>query len=457
MLFERVIRMSKMDLSFLPDLMEEKSVPGVVVGLLHAGEIQIAAVGVTNLDHPLPVTEDTLFQIGSITKTFTGTAVMRLVEMGKLDLNARIRDYLPEFQVRDGAAAANATIAHLLTHTAGWVGDYFDDTGPGRDALPKYVTNMADLEQLAPLGSLWSYNNAGFIVAGLVIEKVTCKPYEQALQELVLEPLGLEHSFFDPGDVMTYRFAVGHNQFGSNDLQVARPWPLPRSAYPAGGITCSAGDLLRYAQFHLGDGQTEDGTQVLAAESLAQMQQPQVTVWGEEKWGLTWSVDDSVGVRLVSHGGGTTGQVSLLTLIPSQQLAILVFTNGNRGGEITQAVTKHLLKAYAEVDVPEPAAIDAPAEQLAAFAGCYIGGFDDIDLAFEDNRLMGSVTYKQGFPDKDMPPPPSPPPMPLGLCELDRLLVMEGPLKNAQVDVLRRDDGTIGWVRISGRIHDKVE
>jgi CubicO group peptidase (beta-lactamase class C family) len=269
---------------FVAKVMEEKVVPGVAVGILHKGETATAGFGVTNVDHSLPVTDETLFQIGSITKTFTGTAIMRLVEMGKLDLDATVRTYVPDFRVSDDEASSQATIRHLLTHMGGWVGDFFDDTGAGDDALPRYVAKMAELEQLAPLGTVWSYNNAGFSLAGYVIETVTDKNYQAALKELVLEPLGLNHCYFEPGDVMTYRFAVGHN-VSEEGAQVARPWPLPRSVYPAGGITCHVKELLRYARFHLGDGTTEDGTELLRPESLSQMHSPQVTVWGNARHG----------------------------------------------------------------------------------------------------------------------------------------------------------------------------
>ena len=167
-----------------------------------------------------------------------------------------MRTYLPDFKVADETAASQATIRHLLTHMGGWAGDLFDDTGAGEDALAKYVGNMADLEQLAPLGTVWSYNNAGFSLAGYVIEVTTGKSYQAALQELVLEPLGLKDSYLDPGDVITHRFSVGHN-VTEEGIQVARPWPLPRSLHPAGGITCHVQDLLRYARFHLGDGTTD--------------------------------------------------------------------------------------------------------------------------------------------------------------------------------------------------------
>ena len=140
-------------------VMDRKGIPGVAVGILHGGETATAGFGVTSVDHPLPVTDETLFQIGSITKTFTATAIMRLVESGELDMDATVRTYLPDFKMSDETAASQVTVRHLLTHVSGWAGDYFDDTGSGDDALAKYVANMADLEQLAPLGAVWSYNN----------------------------------------------------------------------------------------------------------------------------------------------------------------------------------------------------------------------------------------------------------------------------------------------------------
>jgi len=441
---------------FATEVMEQKGVPGVAVGILRQDEIVTAGFGVTNVDHPLPVTAETLFQIGSITKTFTGTAVMRLVEMGKLDLDATVRTYLPDFKVADETAASQATIRHLLTHTGGWVGDFFDDTGAGDDALPRYIDGMADLEQLAPMGTIFSYNNAGFSVAGRVIEVVTGKSYRAALKELVLEPLGLENSYFDPGDVMTHRFAVGHNVTEETGAQVARPWPLPRSVYPAGGITCPVGDLLRYARFHLGDGATEDGTRLLKPESLSQMGAPQAPIWRDEAVGLAWFINDECGARRLLHGGGTMGQVSLLTLVPEHNFAIAVFTNANRGGFVTRSVTHYALKECLGLKAPDPAPLESSEEELAPYIGRYARPFAEIELGLLGGRLVGQVTPKGGFPAKDSPPPPTPPPMSLALCEKDRLLVLDGPYKDMRPEIVRRPDGSIGWLRL-GCIHKRVE
>ncbi|HIQ06635.1 MAG TPA: class A beta-lactamase-related serine hydrolase [Anaerolineae bacterium] len=440
---------------FVTKVMKQKGVPGVAVGILHKGETATAGYGVTNVDHPLPITGETLFQIGSITKTFTGTAIMRLVEMGKLDLDATVRAYVPDFKVVDEAAASQATIRHLLTHVGGWVGDYFDDTGAGDDALAKYVANMADLEQLAPLGTVWSYNNASFSLTGHIIEVVTGQSYQAALKELVLEPLGLRNVYFDPGDVMTYRFAVGHN-VTEEGPEVARPWPLPRSAYPAGGITCHVQDLLRYARFHLGDGRVEDETQLLRPESITLMQSPQVTIWGEkETMGLSWFLGDVSGVRKVWHGGGTTGQVSQLLLIPERGFAIAILTNADQGGFVTREVSRWALKQFLGLEVPDPAPIESSEEELAPYVGRYRRPFADIELGILGGKLVGQMTFKGGFPTRDSPPPPPPPPMSLALCERDRLLVLDGPYKDARAEIIRKPDGSIGWLRANWRIHPR--
>src|SRR5262245_58532042 len=114
---------------YIVERMAEYSVPGVAVGVLRNGEEFTAGFGITNVEAPVPVDANTLFQIGSISKTFTGTVAMRLVEEGKLDLDAPIRTYLPGLKLQDEAAAAGATLRHLFNHTGGWLGDYFDDTG----------------------------------------------------------------------------------------------------------------------------------------------------------------------------------------------------------------------------------------------------------------------------------------------------------------------------------------
>ena len=462
--------------AFAEARMKEKGVPGVAVGVLHEGTTYTAGFGVTSVDNPLPVTDETLFQIGSIGKTFTCLAMMRLVEAGQLDLQATVRTYVPDFEVADETVSAQVTLWHLLTHTSGWDGDLFEDTGAGEDAMARYVAKMADQEQIAPLGMVWSYNNSGFYLAGHVIEQVTGKSYEAAMQELVFEPLGLERCYFSPAEVITQRFAVGHEISGSH-AHVARPWALPRAAYAAGGIVCDVKELLRYAQFQMGDGSVsakqergEDGgaqeraedragerVQVLRQESMAAMHSPQAVIREDGRHvGLSWMIRDIEGTRQLGHGGGTVGQVTLLAIYPDHGLAVAVLTNADEGGSVADDIRDWVVERYLGIKEAEPAPIEATEEELAAYAGFYARPFDQIELGMLCGQLVGQMVHKRGFPSQDVPPPPPPPPVSLKLCGQDRLLASAGPGKKAEVDILRKADGTIGWLRMGGRIRKKT-
>ena len=182
----------------------------------------------------------------------------------------------------------------------------------------RYVKLMADLPQLTPLGTILSYNNAAFSVAGRVIEVVTGKTYEAALKELVLDPIGLKHSFMFRTDVMTHSFAVGHTTIADKAV-VLRPWQLTRACGPAGGIAASMIDQLRYARFHLGDGTAADGARILTRESLAMMQTLGDAGMLDIKMGLAWMTRDIGGLRRVFHGGGTYGQLTAFTMTPARR------------------------------------------------------------------------------------------------------------------------------------------
>jgi CubicO group peptidase (beta-lactamase class C family) len=185
---------------YVSKVIGERGVPGAALGILCGGEAATTGFGVTHIDHPSPVTDETIFGIASISKTLTTTLVMRLAEMGKLDLDATVRTYLPDFRVADETTSSQATIRHLLTHTGGWEDDSLndDDSGLGNDAFSRYVARMANLEQLAPVGTVFSYNNAGFHLLGGVVEVVADRRYESAMKELVFDPLGMEHTLLEP-------------------------------------------------------------------------------------------------------------------------------------------------------------------------------------------------------------------------------------------------------------------
>jgi CubicO group peptidase (beta-lactamase class C family) len=436
--------------------MKEYGVPGAAVGISFKGQTATHGLGVTSVDHPLPVTDDTLFQVGSISKTFTGMLVMRLAESGKLKLDARVQEYIPSFRVKDPAASRGATLLTTLTHMGGWEGDFFDDTGSGDDALSRVVDRMSSLEQVAPFDTLWSYNNAGFYLAGRAIEIAAGKPFEQALKEQILETLGLKRTFIFPADVMTERFVVGHSGPMAKP-SVARPWPLARAAHAAGGVVASVADLVRYGQFHLGDGGVPGGARVLAAASLQRMHTTQVRKHGtDDEMAITWHVSNAGGVRQIAHGGATVGQQAQLTLVPSEQLVIALLTNSGRGAQLNRDVTRIALKEYLGITITDPSPIAVPASELAQYAGRYSRPFSDVVVTQEGERLRLQIIQKQGFPTPTTPVPPAQPGAPYAFYAKDRLIAVDGPAKGARAEIIRLPDGSIGWIRVGSRVSRRV-
>jgi len=168
---------------------------------------------------------------------------MQLVEQGKINLCARVREYLPKFKIADEETAENLTVRHLLTHMAGWDGDFWPETGMGDDALGRCTALLADREQIAPLGTVWSYNNVGFVVLGEIMERVAGNPFERIIQERVFDPLRMKHSFMRATDVMTQRFATGHNVRSEGPRTVSqwgmtRDEPVPTAELPVARGTC---------------------------------------------------------------------------------------------------------------------------------------------------------------------------------------------------------------------------
>jgi CubicO group peptidase (beta-lactamase class C family) len=431
-------------------------IPGAVVGISLEGQEHIAAFGLTSVEHPLPVTADTLFQIGSITKTYLATAVMRLVETGQLDLDQPVRTYLPDLKLADETAADQVTMRHLLTHTGGWVGDYFNDFGIGDDALAQMVAKVAELPQLTPLGQVWSYNNVGFYLAGRVIETITGQPFESAMQALVLDPLGLKHSFFFAHDLITHRFAVGH-EVRDKQPQVARPWAIGRAAHPAGGIICSMKDLLRYARFHMGDGTTTNGERLLSPESLALMQTPLFPATGGDMTGLGWRLTDVNGTRLIGHGGATKGQKALLRIVPDHQFAVALLTNSDDGGILSSRTVDAATEQYLGLTLPKAAPLTLPEEKLAAYVGQYESAMTIYDISLDAEGLVLQATFKGGFPTPDAPPPEPPPPLRMALYDEDRLVVLDEPMKDARGEFLRDANNRLTWLRLGGRVHARQE
>ena len=433
--------------TLITEAMERLQVPGVAIGILDEGREYLAGFGVTSVDNPLPVTTATLFQVGSITKTVVGTAVLRLAEMGKLDLETPIRIYLPDLRLADENLAQQVTLRHLLTHTGGGIADSFEDIGEGDDALAQAVTKMDELLSETPLGEVYSYSNSGFTLIGRVIEVVTGMTFERALQECIFDPLKMIHTFFFPSEIMTYRFAVGHEVW-DDALLVVRPWSQVRAARPAAGMITCISDLLRYACFHLGNGMTEEGTRLVSERALPLMQTPAYP--RNQGWiGLAWEIDEIAGLRVIGHGGITTGQMASLHLIPSRQFAVAILTNGSRGGLLSTEVRTWLYQHSLHIAEEEPSFLAMTQEDLMPYVGLYDSALSQTEVRLSDGGLVIISQFKGGFPRKETPGGPPGPPRRIAFCGRDRVVILDPPWKGSQLTFVRKPDGSIGYLQAS--------
>jgi CubicO group peptidase (beta-lactamase class C family) len=431
-------------------------VPGLALGLLVNGQKYVAGLGVTSLESPQPATPETVFQIASITKTVTATGIFRLIERGKINLDDPVRKYIPNFRVQDKETSARATIRHLLNHTGGWVGDFSINTGEEDDALALFVSKMADIPQVTPLGAFYAYNNASFNVAGRIIEILMDKPYEVAIRELVLDPLKLTGSFFFPSEAIKHRIANGHYLKGNNVIP-AHPWFIDRGGAPCGGLGSDVHDLLRYARFHMGDGTTQEGVRLLTSGSLVQMQTPAIPT-EEESWiGLNWFIKDIKGVRFISHSGSTDGQNSILLMAPEKKLAFAVLTNLEPGSLLCEELKIWVLNHFLGIIEPERLQLRASPELLEEYFGRFsmppAGDLFEL-LLTEGNFLM---MHTLGDDSSSTGPASDPyPPMRLVLLAPDRFMVTDGQFKGHKVEFLRKENGQIAWLRFDGRIAIRI-
>ncbi len=435
----------------------ELGVPGVAVGVDHGGEREVVTYGVTSVDHGRPVDEATLFQIGSTAKTFTATAIMVLVEQGRIELDQPVRRYVPELRLRDDSTAETLTVGQLLNHTAGWDGgDSWVDTGEGDDALERAVALLAELPQQFAAGTSASYNNAAFVLAGRVVEKVTGETFERALAKLILEPLGLRRTMTSLNEIMTQPFAVGHRADGSADgsLQVSRPWSDPRGYLPAGArFASSLTDQLSWARFQLGDGRSADGTRLLAADRLRSMHTPSTSheLMPGVGVGIGWMLREIEGVRLVAHHGDVAGQHSSVTVLPERDCAVVVLTNATPNGrELAERILRRVLETRFGLVERPPEQLQLSPDELAPYTGTYRTDGIELRVVVADSGLIihGTVSDGDG-PGETLE-------FPIGLLAEERFLVVGGPFEGLQGEFIR-DGGVVVAARHVGRLVPRTE
>ncbi|MEU6629704.1 serine hydrolase domain-containing protein [Streptomyces parvus] len=362
----------------LTELAERHRVPGAVLGIARGEQHAVAAHGVLNTGTGVTTTPDSLFQIGSITKVWTTTLVMQLVDEGALDLDAPVAGVLPELRLSDPQVAQQVTMRHLLSHTSGVDGDIFTDTGRGDACLERFVGHLDQAAQNHPPGATFSYCNSGFVLAGRIIEKLTGMSWDHALRERLCVPLGLEHTVTLPEEALLFRTAVGHTAPGGQPPRPVPVWGLPRSQGPAGLITAAAKDVLTFARLHLSGGLAPDGTRVLSEHAAHVMTEHQAplpdTLSLGDSWGLGWIRFGWDGHRLTGHDGSTLGQSAFLRILPDQDLAVTLLTNGGAAKDLYRQLFAEIFAGLAGVTMPEP--LRPPAEPPKVDVRQHLGRYE---------------------------------------------------------------------------------
>ncbi len=336
--------------------------------------------GLANMEWGIPNSPDTKFRIGSITKQFTAALILQLVEEGKIKLDGKITDYLPDYRKDTGD---RVTIHQLLNHTSGipsYTGnpEFFPKHSRNPLAVPEFVKTFASGDFEFEPGSKFNYNNSGYVLLGAIIEKITGKSYETALTERILKPLGMTNTGYDHHSTILEKRASGYGKT-ANGFQNA-PYLDMSLPYAAGSIYSTVGDLYKWEQaLHEGN--------VLKPETRKLMFTPGLSNYG---YGLTIS-ERPIGktdqkFKFISHSGGIHGFNSLMTRVVDKGQTVVILDNvgfGNRHGRITSAILSIL-------NGQEP---ELPKKSIAEALYKIVTEKDVATAVAEYRKLKGSPVY----------------------------------------------------------------
>jgi CubicO group peptidase (beta-lactamase class C family) len=353
------------DFGWLDELAVEefnrRPLAGLALGVVRGGELAYdRGLGFADVAAGRRVTADTVFRIGSISKTFTAIAVMQLVEQGLVDVDDPVNEHLRGFRIERRPGSPAITIRHLLTHTSG-LGELRKltdvarpviglgvDVGKPMPTLPELYAPVLRAE-IAP-DEKWAYANHGFAALGQLVEDVVARPFAEHLREAVFEPLGMRHTDFLRSERVRGELAIGY-AFKGNRLKPVKDREIIIA--PAGSIFSSVRDLALYAAALIGGGANEHG-RVLEAETLQRMWEPQLEVApGLPAMGLAFFLHPVGGHRVVGHDGGWPGFVSALLVAPDDGVAVVVFTNTS-DGRPTVRLSENVLQRLLGAPAPEP-------------------------------------------------------------------------------------------------------
>ncbi len=440
-------------------LAERHNVPGVAVGVDLRGEAFHVCRGVTHIRHPLPVDPDTLFQIASNSKPFTATLVLQLVAEGALGLDDPVRTYLPALRMPERRYDDAVTVRHLLSHRVGLDGDALFVRQPKPPELDNPFDTLARARQLVSPGGPWSYCNAGFSLAGRLVEVLRGKPYETVLREQILAPLRMTRTCTRADEAIFHRVAMRHLSLpGREPIPLSgggwqRGWELTPIDAPAGGLVSCASDLLRWLRFWLGRPDA-DSTPVLAADLRARACEDQLPAWNPlSGQGLGWAVRNDPAARVLNHGGLTVGYCSYTLFAPALDLAMVVLTNSTGGGLLHTELTRWLVGEVGGRAWSDPTPL-ATQPALAPYTGAYSGAFGTTRVREVDGEL--ELATERHSTDDGSWQPPVEPPIRVRLCSPTlAIAIAPEPSRGALVDFESGSEPP-AWLRVGGRISVRV-
>jgi CubicO group peptidase (beta-lactamase class C family) len=329
-------------------------IPGAAVCIVKDGKIVLMkGYGIKELGLPNKVDVNTLFMIGSNTKAFTATALAMLQAEKKLSLDEKVTKYIPEFKLENKAAGEMAIVKDLLSHRLGFrtfQGDFtFYNTNLSRHDV---IEKLGKMKATYPFRTTWGYTNSAFLTAGEIIPRVTGKPWEVYLKESIFAPLGMTNTL-----ALTAEMPKALNRTVPHTLVDGRLTAIPYcnidGLAPAGSISSSVNDMSKWVMALLDNGKVGN-RQIIPAAAVAATRQPQDYVStvnylngdvGFELYGLGWSLQDYCGRRLVMHTGGVNGYVSSVTLVPKENLGIIILTNTDQNA-LYEALRWDIIDAF---------------------------------------------------------------------------------------------------------------
>jgi len=367
--------------------------PGAQLSVVERGRlVHTGSYGVADVETGRPVTDLTLFQTGSLPKLFTGVLLAQMASGGTLDLHAPASRYLPEIA---GRQVGSSTAHELLTHSAGWVNSGNAWGRLDESALDDAHRNVGDTMVVPGLRGIYSYSNPSLAMAGYLAERAGGRPFPVLLDSIVLRPLGMPRTTMRPMVAMTHDFSLGHvRPRGASASQVLRPMPANAAHWGAGFVYTTTGETARLAMAMMNGGML-DGRRVLSPEAIRAVTTGHVLRGGSRVLGVGYGMNnDSVGThRFWQKGGSVDGYRALLTMWPSEQLAIVVFAN--QTSDLTYQATAKIARAVAGIalgplptDPPAASGREPTPAERAELAGTYQSGQRTFTIEESNGRLV---------------------------------------------------------------------